>query len=63
MAVLFPQVLEDVSEEHARKTITVEPHPHLAVNAASVHPCKHAEVMKKLVDNLIAGGSEFRLEQ
>ena len=22
------QVLEDVSEEHARKTITMEPHPH-----------------------------------
>eukprot|EP00878_Enallax_costatus_P003154 GHUV01003354.1.p1 GENE.GHUV01003354.1~~GHUV01003354.1.p1 ORF type:complete len:301 (+),score=98.44 GHUV01003354.1:117-1019(+) len=57
------QVLEDVSEEHARKTITVEQHPHLAVSAASIHPCRHAEVMKKLVDNLIAGGTEFKLEQ
>eukprot|EP00878_Enallax_costatus_P023857 GHUV01025412.1.p1 GENE.GHUV01025412.1~~GHUV01025412.1.p1 ORF type:complete len:140 (+),score=33.26 GHUV01025412.1:520-939(+) len=62
-SVCLPQVLEDVSEEHARKTITVEQHPHLAVSAASIHPCRHAEVMKKLVDNLIAGGTEFKLEQ
>ena len=41
------QVLQDVSEEHARKTITVETHPHLSVMAASIHPCRHAEVMKK----------------
>lgn len=34
------QVLQDVSEEHARKTITVDPHPHLPVTAASIHPCK-----------------------
>jgi ubiquitin-like-conjugating enzyme ATG3 len=52
-----------VSEEHARKTITLDPHPHLAVNAASIHPCRHAEVMKKLADNMEAGGSLFRLEQ
>jgi Autophagocytosis associated protein, active-site domain len=104
------QVLEDVSEEHARKTITVDPHPHLATSAASIHPCRcvvslpvlchhllcrmtilvllachvllamhivpqllaplrcamlrsHAEVMKKLVDTLVAGGTDFQLEQ
>ncbi|KAF8073057.1 PXM16 [Scenedesmus sp. PABB004] len=57
------QVLEDVSEEHARKTITLDPHPHLGVNAASIHPCRHAEVMKKLADNLAAGGQAFKLEQ
>ena len=34
------QVLEDVSEEHARKTITLDPHPNLAVSAASIHPCR-----------------------
>lgn len=57
------QVLQDVSEEHARKTITLDPHPHLAVNAASIHPCRHAEVMKKLADNMAAGGSTLPLEQ
>ena len=43
------QVLEDVSEEHARKTITVEKFPHMPmITAASIHPCKHAVTMKKL---------------
>jgi len=41
VVLMFPiQVLEDVSEEHARKTITLDPHPHLAINAASIHPCR-----------------------
>jgi ubiquitin-like-conjugating enzyme ATG3 len=56
-------VLQDVSEEHARKTITLDPHPHLSVNAASIHPCRHAEVMKKLADNMAVGGSALKLEQ
>ena len=46
---LVVQVLEDVSEEHARKTITVEKFPHMPmITAASIHPCKHAVTMKKL---------------
>lgn len=56
------QILEDVSEEHARKTITVDPFPHSAVTAASIHPCKHAVVMKKLVSMAEAGGNPFRVE-
>ncbi|PNW86945.1 hypothetical protein CHLRE_02g102350v5 [Chlamydomonas reinhardtii] len=62
--LLPQQVMEDVSEEHARKTITVDPHPHLAgLSAASIHPCRHADVMKKLVDNLLEAGREFKVEQ
>ncbi len=57
------QVLEDVSEEHARKTITVDPHPHLPISAASIHPCRHADVMKRLVDNLLAAGKQFAVNQ
>jgi ubiquitin-like-conjugating enzyme ATG3 len=56
-------VLEDVSEEHARKTITVDPFPHSSVVAASIHPCKHAPVMKKLGEMAEAGGKEFRVEK
>jgi len=57
-------LLEDVAAEHARKTVTMEPHPHLSSLAsssspkvASIHPCKHAAVMKKLV-SMGAGGGE-----
>lgn len=28
----------------------MDPHPHLGVAHASIHPCKHASVMKKIVD-------------
>lgn len=56
-------VLEDVSQDHARKTVTIEDHPHLSGKHASVHPCKHAAVMKKLIEPLIAGGLEPQVDK
>ncbi|KAL6783742.1 ATG3 [Auxenochlorella protothecoides x Auxenochlorella symbiontica] len=58
------QVLEDISAEHARKTVTVEPHPHgvAGVQAASIHPCRHANVMRKLAGVVTEGRAEFRVE-
>ncbi|TFY82459.1 hypothetical protein EWM64_g1560 [Hericium alpestre] len=50
------QVLEDVSAEHAQKTVTIEPFPHApSLQPASVHPCKHASVMKKVIERMNAG--------
>ena len=49
-------VLDDVSEEHARKTVTVDAWPHGSGRAASIHPCRHAAVMKKLADVAASGG-------
>ncbi|KXS17138.1 hypothetical protein M427DRAFT_68569 [Gonapodya prolifera JEL478] len=45
------QIFEDVSSEHAHKTATVEQHPHERGGATfvGVHPCKHAEVMRRIV--------------
>lgn len=60
------QILEDISTDHALKTVTLEAHPHIATGAglhASIHPCKHAAVMKKLCDELAASGKECRPEQ
>ncbi|KAL4440254.1 hypothetical protein ABPG75_003255 [Micractinium tetrahymenae] len=59
------QVLEDVSEEHARKTVTMEPHPHGAagVQAASIHPCQHANVMHKLSERVADEGGDFPVER
>ncbi|KAL8199703.1 hypothetical protein R6Q57_013271 [Mikania cordata] len=56
-------VLEDVSQDHARKTVTIEDHPHVAGKHASVHPCKHAAVMKKLIEPLTAGGLEPQVDK
>lgn len=45
----YKEMFEDVSPEHAKKTVTYEYHPHEQYMALSVHPCKHASVMKKLL--------------
>ncbi|KAG8747000.1 E2-like enzyme [Ceratobasidium sp. 414] len=51
-----PQVFQDVSADHAFKTVTIEPFPHAAnLSAASVHPCKHASVMKKVIERMNTG--------
>mmetsp|Transcript_22472 Transcript_22472/g.60774 ORF Transcript_22472/g.60774 Transcript_22472/m.60774 type:complete len:340 (-) Transcript_22472:648-1667(-) len=58
------QVLEDVSAEHANKTCTMEPHPHLDHGVfASIHPCRHAETMKRLCAQLESGGAHCRTDQ
>lgn len=49
------QIFQDVSADHALKTVTIEPFPHSSIQAASVHPCKHASVMKKVIERMNAG--------
>nr|CAD7427826.1 unnamed protein product [Timema monikensis] len=54
------QMYEDVSQDHAKKTVTMETHPHIpGPPMASVHPCKHAEVMKKIIQTVMEGGGEL----
>ena len=52
-----------MSEEHARKTVTVDPHPHLGIPTASIHPCKHAVTMKSMIDHEKAEGRQLRPDQ
>ncbi|XP_074291058.1 autophagy-related protein 3 [Silene latifolia] len=56
-------VLEDVSQDHAHKTVTIEDHPHLPGKHASVHPCKHGAVMKKIIDVLMSRGVEPEVDK
>jgi ubiquitin-like-conjugating enzyme ATG3 len=56
------QLLEDVSQEHARKTVTMALHPHLPTLQASIHPCKHANIMKKMMAVLNERGERRRLD-
>lgn len=49
------QIFQDISADHAFKTVTIEAFPHSAsLQAASVHPCKHASVMKKVIERMNA---------
>lgn len=48
-----------MSADHAFKTVTIEPFLHSStLQAASVHPCKHASVMKKVIERMNAGLQE-----
>ncbi|KAJ1556295.1 E2-like enzyme, partial [Cladochytrium tenue] len=46
--------------DHARKTVTIEAHPHENMHMASIHPCKHAQVMKRLLDQISESGGKDR---
>jgi len=47
------QIFQDISADHANKTVTIEPFIHSAnLQAASVHPCKHSSVMKKVIERM-----------
>lgn len=54
------QMYDDVSQDHAKKTVTMETHPHMpGPPMASVHPCRHAVVMKKIIETVLEGGGEL----
>jgi len=54
------QMYDDISQDHVNKTVTIEAHPHLPPPPlASIHPCKHAEVMKKIISTVQDGGGEI----
>uniref|UniRef100_A0ACD5TIF1 Uncharacterized protein n=1 Tax=Avena sativa TaxID=4498 RepID=A0ACD5TIF1_AVESA len=57
-------MFEDISQDHAHKSVTIEDHPHLyAEKHASVHPCRHAAVMKKIIDVLVSRGVEPEVDK
>jgi len=57
------QIFEDISADHANKTVTVESHPHTGVICASIHPCRHSEVMKRFISRLEESGKHLNVDQ
>lgn len=54
------ELYQDVNKDYVMKTVTMETHPHLSVpKMASVHPCRHAEVMKSIIETVMEGGGEL----
>jgi ubiquitin-like-conjugating enzyme ATG3 len=45
----------------ARKTVTIDAHPHTGIPAVSIHPCRHAAVMKLMLANSPAEPRHFLL--
>ena len=56
------QIFEDINEDYAQKTITIEAHPILNIPTASIHPCRHAEIMKRIIDTLLENGVTLKVE-
>ena len=52
MPLLPESMMEDIVGDYKDKTVTLEDFPFVAptIKTASVHPCKHASVMKVLLD-------------
>lgn len=57
------RIFEDLSQEHANKTVTFEQHSSLNSQQCSVHPCRHAEVMKKLIQTVQEGGRVLEVHE
>ncbi|KAK2964240.1 putative autophagocytosis associated protein [Blattamonas nauphoetae] len=57
------QILQDLSEEHAAKTVTTLPHPHLGIPWTALHPCKHSITMKSMIDRESEAGRTLKVEQ
>jgi len=57
-------MMEDIVGDYADKTVTLEDFPFFdsGVKMASIHPCKHASVMKVLLDRA-DGALKIRLEK
>lgn len=49
-------MFEDISVEHAKKTVTIDMFPMLSISCAYIHPCKHAHVMKRLIGQQVKHG-------
>jgi len=59
-ALTREETFQDISKDYAMKTVTLEAHPHLSIpKMASIHPCKHAEVMKSIIATVTEGGGEL----
>jgi ubiquitin-like-conjugating enzyme ATG3 len=48
----LPEMYQDISADHAEKTVTYENHPFFGGKFLSIHPCQHHHVILKLVERL-----------
>ena len=46
------EMYQDIMADYAKKTVTFETHPKINGSQLSIHPCNHATVMKKMIDQI-----------
>jgi ubiquitin-like-conjugating enzyme ATG3 len=52
------QMFEDIMDEYANKTVTLDPHPCQGNRQLSIHPCNHSKMMKHFIDMIESSGTE-----
>ena len=55
-------ILNDFSIEHTHVSVTIETHPYINLQSVSVHPCKHAESMKKILKIELENNKDIKVE-
>eukprot|EP01029_Cantina_marsupialis_P029273 TRINITY_DN780015_c0_g1_i1.p1 TRINITY_DN780015_c0_g1~~TRINITY_DN780015_c0_g1_i1.p1 ORF type:complete len:318 (-),score=111.76 TRINITY_DN780015_c0_g1_i1:276-1229(-) len=55
------EMFEDVMKDYVNRTVTVETHPHTGIPHASIHPCRHKNVMRRLVEQMEGNGKDVQL--
>jgi ubiquitin-like-conjugating enzyme ATG3 len=48
------KTMEDIMQDYVNKTATLETHPYDGLQCLSIHPCRHAATMKRIIDTMIA---------
>ncbi|KAG8344492.1 autophagocytosis associated protein [Trypanosoma vivax] len=43
------EMMQDVYAANREKTVSIDPHPFLEAPCISIHPCRHAETMKRMI--------------
>jgi len=54
---------EDVMQDYAKRTVTIDPHPHISRSDASIHPCQHGAAMLNIIKALQESGSTPTVDQ
>lgn len=56
-------IFQDIMQDYAKKTVTIDPHPHMKRMHASIHPCQHAAAMLRILEALNECGKVPNVDQ
>lgn len=45
------EMMQDVYAENREKTVSIDPHPYLDAPCISIHPCRHSETMRAILEH------------
>lgn len=56
-------MFQDIMTDYVNRTVTLDPHPHMSHQHASIHPCRHGPAMKRIIDALMSSGKIPTVDQ